>query len=289
MKNHEKRTNNLINIYFYPCKKHKYIIINNLGKITIESLKFAFLKKLCYNNYHTFKKERLKVFIIDKKIKIISLVILLMLLTTRYVFLVNQEKSVNKVLIAYASSFETANILEEIDSAGETIKSSSEVIKIAQEEEKRKKEEEEKKRKEEEAKKKKEEVRTKSIVSDTSTNTGLASEIVNYAMQFVGNPYVYGGNSLTTGTDCSGFTSLVFKHFGITLDRTAAGQAYNGREVSLSDIRPGDLVLHGYDGVIIHAALYIGNNQVVHALNENTGIIVTDYQIMPIISVRRVL
>lgn len=221
-------------------------------------------------------------FIIDKKIKIILLIMLLLLLTTRYVFLVNQEKSVNKVLITYASSFETANILDEIDNVVENEKSSGEIIKLA-------KEEEEKQKKEEEAKKKKQEVKAKSVVSDTSTNTGLASEIVNYAMQFVGNPYVYGGNSLTSGTDCSGFTSLVFKHFGITLDRTAAGQAYNGKAVSISDIRPGDLVLHGYDGVIIHAALYIGNNQVVHALNENTGIVVTDYRIMPIISVRRVL
>ena len=213
-------------------------------------------------------------FIFDKKIRIILLIMILLLLATRYVFLVNQEKSTNKVLITYASSFETANILNEIDSAGSNIKSSEEIIKLA---------------KTAEATKKKQEVKAKSMPSDTSTNTDLASQVINYALQFVGNPYVYGGNSLTSGTDCSGFTSLVFKHFGITLNRTAAGQAYNGRAVSLSDIRPGDIILHGYDGVIIHAALYIGNNQVVHALNENTGIVVTDYQIMPIISVRRVL
>ena len=128
-----------------------------------------------------------------------------------------------------------------------------------------------KKQQEEEAKKKKQEIKTRSVTSDTSTNTGLASQIVNYALKFVGNPYVYGGNSLTNGTDCSGFTSLVFQNFGISLPRTAASQAYVGRGVSISDIQPGDLVLHGYDGVVIHAALYIGNNQVVHALNSNTG------------------
>lgn len=221
-------------------------------------------------------------FIIDKKFKMIFLIMLLMILATRYVFLVNQEKSVNKVLITYASSFETANILNEIDSAVSSVKSSEDIIKTA-------KELEVKKQQEEEAKKKKESIQAKTVTSDTSTNTGLASQIVNYALQFVGNPYVYGGNSLTNGTDCSGFTSLVFQNFGISLPRTAASQAYVGRTVNISDIQPGDLVLHGYDGVVIHAALYIGNNQVVHALNSNTGIVVTNYQIMPIVAVRRVL
>lgn len=220
-------------------------------------------------------------FIIDKKFKMIFLIMLLMILATRYVFLVNQEKSVNKVLITYASSFETANILNEIDSAVSSVKSSEDIIKTAKELEVKKQQEE--------AKKKKESIQAKTVTSDTSTNTGLASQIVNYALQFVGNPYVYGGNSLTNGTDCSGFTSLVFQNFGISLPRTAASQAYVGRTVNISDIQPGDLVLHGYDGVVIHAALYIGNNQVVHALNSNTGIVVTDYQIMPIVAVRRVL
>lgn len=220
-------------------------------------------------------------FIIDKKFKMIFLIMLLMILATRYVFLVNQEKSVNKVLITYASSFETANILNEIDSAVSSVKSSEDIIKTAKELEVKKQQEE--------AKKKKESIQAKTVTSDTSTNTGLASQIVNYALQFVGNPYVYGGNSLTNGTDCSGFTSLVFQNFGISLPRTAASQAYVGRAVNISDIQPGDLVLHGYDGVVIHAALYIGNNQVVHALNSNTGIVVTDYQIMPIVAVRRVL
>lgn len=220
-------------------------------------------------------------FIIDKKFKMIFLIMLLMILATRYVFLVNQEKSVNKVLITYASSFETANILNEIDSAVSSVKSSEDIIKTAKELEVKKQQEE--------AKKKKESIQAKTVTSDTSTNTGLASQIVNYALQFVGNPYVYGGNSLTNGTDCSGFTSLVFQNFGISLPRTAASQAYVGRAVNISDIQPGDLVLHGYDGVVIHAALYIGNNQVVHALNSNTGIVVTNYQIMPIVAVRRVL
>ena len=120
-------------------------------------------------------------------------------------------------------------------------------------------------------------------------NEDLAMQIVNYALQFVGGPYVYGGNSLTNGTDCSGFTKLVFANFGINLERTASSQIYNGVSVGLSNIQPGDIVLSGYNGSICHSSLYIGNGQLVHALNSNVGIVVTDLYIMPIIDVRRVI
>lgn len=120
-------------------------------------------------------------------------------------------------------------------------------------------------------------------------NEDLATQIVNYALQFVGGPYVYGGNSLTNGTDCSGFTKLVFANFGINLERVASSQIYNGVSVGLSNIQPGDIVLSGYNGSICHSSLYIGNGQLVHALNSNVGIVVTDLYIMPIIDVRRVI
>lgn len=120
-------------------------------------------------------------------------------------------------------------------------------------------------------------------------NEDLAMQIVNYALQFVGGPYVYGGNSLTNGTDCSGFTKLVFANFGINLERTASYQVYNGVSVGLSNIQPGDIVLSGYNGSICHSSLYIGNGQLVHALNSDVGIVVTDLYIMPIIDVRRVI
>ena len=107
-------------------------------------------------------------------------------------------------------------------------------------------------------------------------------------MQFVGGPYVYGGNSLTNGTDCSGFTKLVYANYGINLPRSAPEQAYSGVSVGLDNIMPGDLVLSGYDGVICHVAIYIGNEQLVHALNSNVGIVVTSLYIMPILDVRRV-
>ena len=128
-------------------------------------------------------------------------------------------------------------------------------------------------------------------VVDTNVpyNEIISNEIVNYALNFVGNPYVYGGNSLTEGTDCSGFTKLIYANFGISLPRTAYEQAYVGTHVGLNNIMPGDLVLSGYDGVIGHVAIYMGNNQLVHALNSNVGIVITDLYIMPITDVRRVI
>ncbi len=120
-------------------------------------------------------------------------------------------------------------------------------------------------------------------------NEVISNQVVNYALNFVGNPYVYGGNSLTNGTDCSGFTMLVYANFGVSLPRGANEQAYAGKSVSLDNIMPGDIVVSGYDGVVCHAAIYIGNGQLVHALNSNVGIVVTSLYIMPIIDVRRVV
>ncbi len=162
-----------------------------------------------------------------------------------------------------------------------------------------KKQMEEKEQEENDSKKEEEEelVETEIYIDSTQEqvsyvpdyNESLSSQIINYAMQFVGNPYVYGGNSLTNGTDCSGFTMLVYGNFGISLPRTAYDQGYSGVSVGLDNIMPGDLVLSGYDGQICHASIYIGNGQLVHALNESVGIVVTSLYIMPIIDVRRVI
>lgn len=126
---------------------------------------------------------------------------------------------------------------------------------------------------------------------DTSApyNEIISREIVNYALNFVGNPYVYGGNSLTEGTDCSGFTKLIYGTYGISLPRSAYEQSFSGTRVGLENIMPGDLVFSGYDGIIGHVAIYMGNNQLVHALNSNVGIVITDLYIMPILDVRRVI
>lgn len=101
-------------------------------------------------------------------------------------------------------------------------------------------------------------------------------EIVNFALQFEGNPYVYGGTSLTKGADCSGFTMSVFKEFGCELPRVAAAQYEASRKKELSEIEPGDLVFYGRGG-ISHVALYIGNGKIIHASTSASGIKISDY------------
>ena len=126
---------------------------------------------------------------------------------------------------------------------------------------------------EEEIRKQKEAEEQARLAEMTSTKR---QEIVNYALQFVGNPYVYGGTSLTNGTDCSGFTMSVYAHFGYGLPRTAAAQMQGLSSVDLSSIQPGDLLFYrGKDGSIGHVTMYIGGGQVVHASSSTTGIIVS--------------
>lgn len=96
--------------------------------------------------------------------------------------------------------------------------------------------------------------------------------LIAYAKQFIGNPYVWGGTSLTRGADCSGFTMSVYAHYGISLPHSSRAQANCGRTVSLSDVRPGDLIFYTKGGTINHVAIYIGNGQVVHASSPRTGI-----------------
>lgn len=97
-------------------------------------------------------------------------------------------------------------------------------------------------------------------------------ELCQYAKQFIGNPYVWGGTSLTNGADCSGFVLSVFKKFGVTLPHHSGSQAQYGTYVSMNEIQAGDLVFYGYGSTINHVAIYIGNGQVVHASSPSTGI-----------------
>ena len=99
----------------------------------------------------------------------------------------------------------------------------------------------------------------------------LRIEMANFAQQFVGYPYVYGGNSLTKGTDCSGFTYLIYQHFGISIPRTATTQYNFGKKISVSELKPGDLIIYG-ESQIEHVGMYIGNGQIVHASSARTGI-----------------
>lgn len=101
----------------------------------------------------------------------------------------------------------------------------------------------------------------------------LRNKIVNYALKFVGNPYVWGGTSLTKGADCSGFTQSVLRNFGISLPRVSRDQSNVGRPVKSSEMRPGDLIFYtGSDGKVNHVAMYIGNGQIVHAASRKSGI-----------------
>ncbi|MFR1832918.1 MAG: NlpC/P60 family protein [Lachnospiraceae bacterium] len=104
------------------------------------------------------------------------------------------------------------------------------------------------------------------VVSATRT------AVVAYAKQFLGNPYVYGGTSLTDGADCSGFTMSIYKHFGIDIGRTSRDQADKGREISQSEMQPGDLLFYASGDYINHVSMYVGGGQVIHSSTPATGI-----------------
>lgn len=136
-------------------------------------------------------------------------------------------------------------------------------------------------------------ITTDTASSDTTVeNTDKGVEIVNYAKQFLGNPYRYGGTSLTNGTDCSGFTQSIFKNFNIAINRTSSSQYSNGVAITVSELRAGDLVFFGYGGSISHVAIYIGDNKIIHASTSSTGIIISslyDKGNKPFIGCRRIL
>ena len=111
------------------------------------------------------------------------------------------------------------------------------------------------------------------LEAEVDVEDDLRSEIVTYALQFVGNRYKYGGTNPNTGVDCSGFTSYVMRHAAeVELPHSSGGQSRMGRVVSSSEMRPGDIISYGSGKRINHVALYIGNGQIVHASTEKTGI-----------------
>lgn len=116
------------------------------------------------------------------------------------------------------------------------------------------------------------------------------SKIVNYALQFVGNPYVWGGTSLTKGADCSGFTLKVMQNFGVSMPHYSGAQAKLGKAVKSSDMRPGDLIFYANSGgTVNHVALYIGNGQVVHAASSKSGIKISTWNYRTPVAIRNVL
>ena len=110
---------------------------------------------------------------------------------------------------------------------------------------------------------------TTNVVTTSGSSSGAA--VVAKAKSYIGYKYVYGGSSPSTGFDCSGFTSYIYKQFGVSLNRTAAGQYSNGKAVSRANLQPGDLVMFGKSG-INHVGIYIGGGMIVHAENKTTGV-----------------
>ena len=118
-------------------------------------------------------------------------------------------------------------------------------------------------------------VKEEPVYDNSSSNSALGQQIVDFARQFLGNPYVYGGTSLTNGADCSGFVQSVYANFGYSLPRTCTTQSVCGRGVSVDELQPGDLIVYSYYGEIEHIAIYSGNGNIIHASNWDTGIIET--------------
>lgn len=121
-------------------------------------------------------------------------------------------------------------------------------------------------------------------IIDNASGSDLGKKIAKFGCQYIGNPYVYGGTSLTNGTDCSGFTYRVYQNFGYTLPRTSGEQRNSGVGVEYANAQPGDLIC--YSG---HVGIYIGDGKIVHASSATTGIIVSKATYRSILAVRRII
>ena len=111
-----------------------------------------------------------------------------------------------------------------------------------------------------------------------ANSSRIRNSLVNYALQFVGNPYVWGGTSLTNGCDCSGFTMQIMKEYGVSLPHYSGSQAQMGTKVTSDTMRPGDLIFYANSsGTINHVAIYIGNGQIVHAASRKSGIKISSW------------
>ena len=117
---------------------------------------------------------------------------------------------------------------------------------------------------------------TEAPETEAPSTSGVGQQIADFAVQYVGNPDVWGGTSLTEGADCSGFVQTVFANFGLYLSRTAESQSYGGTSISLDNLQPGDLLFYNSTGSIDHVAIYIGGGQIVHAANSRSGIIISN-------------
>ncbi|PKM95097.1 MAG: hypothetical protein CVU84_07185 [Firmicutes bacterium HGW-Firmicutes-1] len=109
----------------------------------------------------------------------------------------------------------------------------------------------------------------------SSSSGDVRSQVVTYAKQFLGNPYVFGGNSLTNGIDCSAFTQQILRKYGYSISRTSYTQINDGTRITAGELLPGDLVFYGFSGVISHVGMYIGDGKIIHASSPSTGILIS--------------
>ncbi|MDF2539017.1 MAG: hypothetical protein K0S76_2038 [Herbinix sp.] len=196
----------------------------------------------------------------------------------------------------YAISIEEENrIKREQEEAQKKAEEAEEERRRQLAEEKARKAEEERRAAEEAARNEEKEEEQEEKPSNSSGSSGnvssLQKEIIAYALKFVGNPYVWGGTSLTNGADCSGFVQSIYEDFGYTIPRVSRDQAkYAGRKVDISDRQPGDLIFFtDSSGTVNHVAMYIGNDKIVHAANSRQGIIVSKYNYRAIYRIRRIV
>ena len=126
--------------------------------------------------------------------------------------------------------------------------------------------------------------------SGSSTKQSRRSQLVNYALQFVGNRYVWGGTSLTNGVDCSKFTMRVMEKFGVSLPHYSGSQAQMGKKVTSATMKPGDLIFYaGSNGKVNHVAIYIGNGRIVHAASRRSGIKTSTWNYRTPVTIRSML
>lgn len=132
---------------------------------------------------------------------------------------------------------------------------------------------------------------TANPIYDVSSYSSVRQNIVTYAMQFLGNAYVWGGNDPHTGADCSGFVKYVYKHVAdITLPRVSYEQCYSGSKISSLEMKPGDLIFYAnVEGTVNHVAMYIGNGTIIHAASRNSGIKLSEWNYRTPKYIRKVL